>query len=54
MGREKFRVNRFPNKEGKSYFLHSLALSVKHFLHFLLGIVGKYAKKKQFDHGFKI
>ena len=32
--REKFRVNRFPNKEGKSYFLHSLALSVKHFFAF--------------------
>ena len=31
--------------EGKSYIVHCLALSVKHFLHFLVGIVDKYAKK---------
>ena len=43
---EKFRLNRFPIVEAKSYFLHCSALELKHFLQFSLGIVEKQLKKK--------
>ena len=57
LGKEKkFRVNRFLNMamKGKSYFLHGLALSSKHYLHFLLGFVERKCKEKNnLTHEFK-
>ena len=39
--------------EEKSYFFALFGALIQTFLHFLLGIVEKHAKKKLFNHGFK-